>query len=166
MIFSASATQALRAVAWIAAHPGSRAVRARELAGKLRAPADYLAKVLGALARAGVLDATRGVKGGYRLARPPDRIPLLAVVEPFEGRRVRPGCLLRPERPCRDSGACAAHASWTVVKRTYLEFLEGRSVADMVRSEDLPARRASAGGHPGDRSRRGGGQGRARAAVR
>ena len=104
---------------------------ARELARRLQLPCDYLTKVLGTLARTGVLNATRGVKGGYRLARPPDRIALIEVVEPFEGKRVRPGCLLRPERPCRDSGACSAHASWTEVKRVYLEFLEKRTVADI-----------------------------------
>jgi len=104
---------------------------AREVARKLKLPADYLTKVLGALARTGVLTATRGVKGGYKLARPPHRISLIEVVAPFEGKRVRPGCLLHPDRPCRDSGACSAHASWVEVKRSYLDFLERRTVADI-----------------------------------
>lgn len=137
MLFSASTTHALRAVAWLAEHGVERgegeAVMARELARRLEVPADYLTKVLGTLARTGVLAATRGAKGGYRLARPPERIRLIEVVEPFEGKRVRPGCLLRPERPCRDSGACGAHVSWAAVKRTYLEFLEERTVADLGR---------------------------------
>lgn len=131
MIFSASTTHALRAVAWLAERGGDDAVMAREMAEKLKLPADYLTKVLGTLARTGVLTATRGVKGGYRLARPANRIRLIEVVEPFEGKRVRPGCLLRPDRPCRDSGACSAHRSWGDVKRTYLEFLEKRTVADI-----------------------------------
>jgi Rrf2 family protein len=131
MNFSTSATHALRAVAWLAEREASEAVMARELARRLRLPTDYLTKVLGTLARTGVLIATRGVKGGYRLARPPDHIALIEVVEPFEGKRVRPGCLLHPERPCRDSGACSAHASWSGVKRTYLDFLEKRTVADI-----------------------------------
>jgi DNA-binding IscR family transcriptional regulator len=71
------------------------------------------------------------VKGGYRLARPANRIRLIEVVEPFEGKRIRPGCLLRPDHACRDSGACSAHRSWGAVKRTYLEFLEKRTVADI-----------------------------------
>jgi Rrf2 family protein len=131
MIFSASTTHALRAVALLAERGGDDAVMARELAQKLKLPADYLTKVLGTLARTGVLTATRGVKGGYRLARPANRIRLIEVVEPFEGKRIRPGCLLRPDRACRDSGACSAHRSWGEVKRTYLEFLEKRTVADI-----------------------------------
>ena len=103
----------------------------RELARKLKLPPDYLAKVLGTLARSGVLKAHRGVNGGYRLARPPDRIRLAEVIEPFEGKRARPGCLLRPDQRCRDSAACSAHAAWGEVKRTYQAFMEKSTVADI-----------------------------------
>jgi Rrf2 family protein len=131
VIFSASTTHALRAVAWLAANEGGEAMLGRDLARKLKVPADYLSKVLATLARAGVLAATRGVKGGYRLARSADRIRLIEVVAPFEGQRVKPGCLLRPGRPCRDSGACSAHGAWRGVKATYLDFLEHTTVADI-----------------------------------
>ncbi|HVP67981.1 MAG TPA: Rrf2 family transcriptional regulator [Anaeromyxobacteraceae bacterium] len=131
MMFSASTTHALRAVAWLAAHGDGRTVMGRELAQKLKLPPDYLTKVLGTLARNGVLNASRGVKGGYRLAKPPERIRLAEVIKPFEGKRTRPGCLLRPERRCRDSGACSAHATWADVKRVYLRFLEESTVADI-----------------------------------
>jgi Rrf2 family protein len=131
VIFSASTVHALRAVAWLAANEGERALLGRELARKVKVPAHYLAKVLATLARAGVLDASRGVNGGYRLARRADRIRLVEVVAPFEGRRAKPGCLLRPGRPCRDSGACSAHASWSGVKESYLEFLERTTVEDI-----------------------------------
>jgi Rrf2 family protein len=131
MIFSASATHALRAVAWLAANGDDRAMLGRDLAREVKVPADYLAKVLAQLARAGVLTASRGVKGGYRLARPAGRIRLVDVVTPFEGKRTKPGCLLRPERPCRDSGACTAHGAWRGVKQAYVDFLERTTVEDI-----------------------------------
>lgn len=129
--FSASTTHALRAVAWLAAHGGDEAVLGRDLARRLRIPPDYLSKVLAALARSGVLTATRGAKGGYRLARDPARIKLVEVVSPFEGRRARSACLLRPDRPCRDSAACSAHGSWSGVNEAYRAFLERTTVADI-----------------------------------
>lgn len=131
MIFSASATHALRAVASLAANEGDGAMLGRDLARKVKVPGDYLAKVLAKLARAGVVTASRGVKGGYRLARRANRIRLIDVVLPFEGQRAKPGCLLRPSRPCRDSGACSAHGSWGGVKKTYQEFLERTTVEDI-----------------------------------
>jgi Rrf2 family protein len=78
-----------------------------------------------------VLTASRGAKGGYRLARAAERIKLVDVVTPFEGKRVKAGCLLRPDKPCRASAACSAHTSWSDVNETYREFLEGTTVADI-----------------------------------
>jgi Rrf2 family transcriptional regulator, iron-sulfur cluster assembly transcription factor len=130
-MLSASATHALRAVAWLAAQDGERAMLGRDLARRVRVPADYLSKVLAILARAGVLTASRGVKGGYRLARPARRIRLAEVVLPFEGRRVRPGCLLRPERPCRSAAPCSTHDAWSGVKQAYTTFLQETTVADI-----------------------------------
>jgi Rrf2 family protein len=130
-MFTASATHALRAIAFLAGRPREEAVLGRDLARRIGIPAHYLSKVLAALARAGVLTASRGAKGGYRLARPASRIRLAEVVGPFEGARVRPGCLLRPGRPCRSSGACSAHEAWRRVKEPYVEFLERTTVEDI-----------------------------------
>jgi Rrf2 family transcriptional regulator, iron-sulfur cluster assembly transcription factor len=124
---SVSATHALRAMAWLAAHGGDGAILGRDLARELKVPADYLSKVLATLARAGLLSASRGVKGGYRLARPATRITLMEVVLPFEGARARPGCLLHPEKPC-DAVGCGAHQSWAKVKTAYARFLEKTTV--------------------------------------
>jgi len=129
--FSASTTHALRATAWLASHPGADAVLGRDLARKLKIPPDYLSKVLATLARSGVLTAVRGARGGYRLARAPERIRLVEVVTPFEGRRARSGCLLRPDRPCRNSGHCSAHTAWAGVNDAYRSFLEKTTVADI-----------------------------------
>ena len=131
MILSASSVHALRAVAWLAAHENGEAVLGRDLARQVNVPADYLSKVLATLARGGVLTASRGVKGGYRLARPASRIRLIEVVLPFEGKRATPGCLLRPGQPCRESGACSAHPVWGRVKDTYTAFLEKTTIAQI-----------------------------------
>ena len=56
--------------------PPDRALPAAKLAEFHGVPAAYLAKHLQALARAGVLETTKGPKGGYRLARPATEITL------------------------------------------------------------------------------------------
>ena len=131
MIFGTAATHALRALAVLAEAQGEGAVLGRDLASRIGVPSHYLAKVLAVLARGGILTASRGARGGYRLAHPPEQITLLEIVEPFEGKRVRPACLLRPDRPCRDSAACSAHAAWTGVKTAYSSFLETTRLADI-----------------------------------
>jgi Rrf2 family protein len=131
VILSSSASHALRALAFLAHAPGDRPVLGRELARRVKVPAPYLSKVLATLARAGVLRASRGVKGGYRLARPARQIRLIEVVEPFEGAQARPGCLLRPGEPCLDEHGCPAHEFWSQVKERYVRFLERTTVADI-----------------------------------
>ncbi len=145
MIFGASATHALRALAHLAAGGGEEATLGRDLARKVQVPSHYLAKVLATLARTGVLTATRGARGGYRLARPARQITLLEVVEPFEGKRARPGCLLRPGEPCREGAACSAHAAWSGVKTTYLRFLETTTLAD-IQGIDAPRAKGQGAG--------------------
>lgn len=130
MIFGASATHALRALAQLAAGDGGARL-GRDLARDVDVPPHYLAKLLAALARAGVLVATRGARGGYRLARPAREITLLEVLEPIEGQRVRPGCLLRPEEACGDDRACSAHRAWGGVKDAFISFLESTTLEDI-----------------------------------
>ncbi|GAA0262801.1 hypothetical protein GCM10010492_74820 [Saccharothrix mutabilis subsp. mutabilis] len=68
-------------LAWV----GERAIPATRLAAYYDLPAAYLNKQLQALARAGVLTSTPGPRGGFRLARAPERITLMDVVSAVEG---------------------------------------------------------------------------------
>jgi Rrf2 family protein len=82
---------------------------AAQLAQYYDLPAPYLTKQLKALVKAGVLAATTGPRGGFRLARPAADITLLHIVEavdgtapPYECREIRQQGrgALRPE-DCR-----------------------------------------------------------------
>lgn len=64
--------------------PGGTASAAR-LAEHFDVPPAYLAKQLQALVRAGVLTATTGPRGGFRLARPAADVTLLQIVEAVDG---------------------------------------------------------------------------------
>jgi len=58
------------------------------LAGIARAdklPHAYIEQLVGALRRAGLVTATRGHSGGYRLARPADQISLVDAVRALDG---------------------------------------------------------------------------------
>ena len=57
-----------------------------EIAGDQNVSESYLAKVFQMLAREGLLVSFRGTSGGYALARPPEEITLMDVVEAVEGK--------------------------------------------------------------------------------
>ena len=127
--------------------PGATA-SAAQLAEYYDLPAPYLAKQLQALVRAGVLAATTGPRGGFRLARPAAEITLLAVVEavdggtsPYECREIRQrGAGALPPEDCRNTCVLArkmadAHEAW---RRT----LASDTLADIVATlpSSVPAR--------------------------
>lgn len=64
--------------------PG-RTASAAQLAEYYDLPAPYLAKQLQALTRAGILAATTGPRGGFRLGRPATDVTLLEIVEAVDG---------------------------------------------------------------------------------
>jgi Rrf2 family protein len=66
------------------ARESSRAVSVAEVAARNRIPETALAKVFQQLVRARLARGTRGVGGGYRLARPASHVTVLDVVRAFE----------------------------------------------------------------------------------
>ncbi|MGW4071439.1 RrF2 family transcriptional regulator [Nocardia grenadensis] len=104
--------------------PGTTA-SAAQLAQYFDLPAPYLAKQLQALVRAGLLSATTGPRGGFRLARPASEVTLLQIVEavdggasPYECREIRQrGRGGLPAEECREPCLLAvkmaeAHEAW------------------------------------------------------
>ncbi len=49
-------------------------------------PVQFLEQLFSTLRRAGLVDSRRGAKGGYTLARSPDQITVLEVVQALDGR--------------------------------------------------------------------------------
>lgn len=101
-------------------------------------PEPYLAKYLQRLVAAGVLVATTGPRGGYRLAAPPEEITALAVFEAIEGsapaftcqdiRRHGRGAATAEE--CQRE--CIIHTLVDSADAAWRAQLAGKTVADLV----------------------------------
>lgn len=64
-------------------------------------PKEYLSKALQALSTAKIVEATLGPTGGYRLAKSPDKITFLEIVEAVEGKTSTFECSeIRKNNPC------------------------------------------------------------------
>lgn len=140
-MLSTTAKHALRALVQLAQLPESRIMLGRELALAADIPANYLSKILWTLGTAGIIDATRGTRGGYKLQRRPEHVRLMEVVELFDKPRIANGCLLATDHACSDENACAAHDAWRDVKRTYLDFLENTTLATLATRQRAVATR-------------------------
>lgn len=130
-MLSQSGQYAIRAMVALASRGGAEPLDAARLASSLNLPSNYLSKILQALARDGLLRATRGIHGGYCLARPLEQITLYAIVAPFEHLSRQHFCLMgRPN--CGYDGCCALHTRWRPVVDAYLGFLQQSTLADLV----------------------------------
>lgn len=137
-MLSRTAEYALRAVLFLA--DSGKPANVDQIAERLRVPRNYLSKTLHRLAREGVLASTRGQRGGFRLARDPDRLSLLSVVEPFDPIRGERRCLLgRPQ--CSDANPCPAHAQWKAVSDEVAAFFREKTVGDLLRDNAVRAPR-------------------------
>lgn len=130
-MLSGTAEYALRAVVHLAGRAEDEPMRAGDLAEAVSVPPNYMAKILLDLVKAGVLESTRGKYGGFQLAVPPARLPLLRVVSIFDemGRQKR--CLLgRPE--CSDRNPCPLHERWKATAEEIARFFRETTVADVL----------------------------------
>lgn len=130
-VLSQTAEYALRAVLTIAEEPGGQPVGAHRLAQALGIPQNYLSKTLHQLARAGILESTRGKLGGFSLGRDARQIPLIEVVGLFDDLTGKRSCLMG-RATCSDHDACAAHRRWKGVSERIVAFFRDTSVADLV----------------------------------
>jgi Rrf2 family protein len=120
---------ALRAVLELARkHP--RPVPVATLAAAVGAPPNYLSKTLSRLVRAGVLTASRGAAGGFRLLDAPERVTLEQIVQVFaQGGPAR--CLLGAG-PCGADPDCPIHTRWIGVAGVLNGFFQTTTLADLV----------------------------------
>ncbi|MEK6675631.1 MAG: Rrf2 family transcriptional regulator [Planctomycetota bacterium] len=76
---------AIKAISHIAMQKGDRPIHGRDIAEACFMPKGHLLKILQRIARAGILLSGRGASGGFRLARPPDKITMLDILEAVDG---------------------------------------------------------------------------------
>lgn len=106
-VFSATAEYALRAIVCLGEDPETP-LTTQQIAETTGAPVHYLAKVLQAMAGAGLLNAQRGRRGGFSLARPAGEVTVLEVVNAVDPIQRLNGCPLG--RPEHSEHLCPLHA--------------------------------------------------------
>lgn len=105
-------------------------------------PAPTVAKLMGTLKRAGLLASTRGVAGGFRLARPTVAISVADIVEAVDGPIALTSCQHGPAAlsACALEGSCAVRPHWGPINTAVRAALAAVTLADLAG----PARTATA----------------------
>jgi len=118
-------------MSYMAGQP-ERAHTASELAAGAQLPSPTVSKLLRLLAREGLLESQRGVKGGYTLARRADEISVGAIISALEGPIALTDCAALEDPDCAREPLCPVRGHWNRISLAIRDALEGISLADMA----------------------------------
>ena len=139
MLFSTKAEYGIRLMVELGRTADSAPVSLSAVAEAELLPLAYLEHLVAKLRAAGLVTSTRGAHGGYQVARPPEEIEMLEVVQALEG-PIAPMECFHEEREGKvlcshetDGGACATKVLWTRVHGGVTKALAGTTLAELVK---------------------------------
>lgn len=137
MRISAKADYAVRAAVELAAASSDKPVKAERVATAQGIPLNFLENILGELRHAGIVRSHRGADGGFRLAKPPEKVSVADVIRAVEGplASVRGG---PPEQISYDGAAEPLLRVWIAVRANLRMVVEHVTLADIAGGE-LPS---------------------------
>ena len=136
-LLSKSCLYGLRTAIFVAQQNHSAFIPISDIAKELDIPADFLTKILQRLTKKSIMNSLRGVKGGVKLGKSPEKISLYDIVLAIDGDTIFKKCFLNLEG-CGEETPCPFHDSWkqyrtdlgNMLKHTSLSFLiENRKYA-------------------------------------
>jgi Rrf2 family protein len=123
---------ALRAALEVAARMEHSAPATRdEVSEAQNIPRRYLATILNDLRRAGLMTASRGPDGGYRLAKAPELISLADVIRAVDGPLTQVGGI-RPENLNYSGSSANLGEVWLALRAAERKLLETTTLRDLL----------------------------------
>jgi FeS assembly SUF system regulator len=127
------ATVVMTVLAAMSSTRGPEAViSAQDLAERAHLELPTVSKLLKQLAHAGLVVSSRGVNGGYRLARPAEKISIAEIVIAMEGPIGMTECSAQAGL-CGHEPHCGVRVNWQRINQAIAQALAGVTVADMVK---------------------------------
>lgn len=109
-----------------------------EIAKRQKLSVKYLEQLIIPLKASGLIRSVRGARGGYRLARSPERITVGQVIEVLEGGLSLVDCVTNP-KVCKRRVHCLTRPLWQGVSRLIKEHLSSLTLKDVLEGEQRPA---------------------------
>lgn len=133
MQITRQADYALRAMLYLARLEPNQRAATSQIADDMRIPPSFLAKIISQLSIAGLIHTSRGARGGVSLARAPEDISMLEVVEAIDGPIAMNECT-NDSGICQFGESCPLHNIWCKTQWELVEHLRKSNFGDFVRS--------------------------------
>lgn len=133
MIVSTKGRYALSVMMDLAEHNTGEYLLLNDIAARQGISEKYLEGIMAVLSKAGFVRSLRGRGGGYRLARSPEEYTVGSVLKLTEGSLAPVSCTRERGAPCGRAAECRMFPMWAQLDRMISDYLEGITVADLVR---------------------------------
>ena len=133
MQITRQADYAVRAVIYLAQLGPEKRAATSQIAQEQQIPPSFLAKIVSQLSVAGLLQTSRGASGGVSLAKAPDEISLLEVVEAIDGPILINECV-SSSGACTFGDYCPMHPIWCDAQSDFVGKLRNTKFSEFVKN--------------------------------
>lgn len=131
MQITRQADYAIRAVLYISKLEHNQRAATSQIAKHQHIPPSFLAKIISQLSIAGLLQTSRGAHGGVTLARRPEEISMLDVVESIDGPIALNECVT-DQNACSFGEDCPMRSIWCDAQEDLVQRLRSTTFAQFV----------------------------------
>ena len=128
MQITRQADYALRAVIFLSRLNDDQKASTSCIAEDQKIPPSFLAKIVSQLSIAGLIQTSRGARGGVSLAKPPEEISVLDVIEAIDGPMLLNECAENPAR-CPFGDSCPLQKIWADTRQELVGKLSSATFA-------------------------------------
>ncbi|MEE9530959.1 MAG: Rrf2 family transcriptional regulator [Syntrophobacteria bacterium] len=122
----------------LAAHHDQGPTPLRKIAKRQDLSVKYLEQLVIPLKAAGYIRSVRGARGGYTLARKPDKISIGQIIKVLEGGLSLVDCVEDP-KVCEREKNCPTRDIWLRMSERLMEELSSLTLRDVLDGKKLPA---------------------------
>lgn len=131
MQITRQADYAVRAMIYLSELGPQRRAATSQIAQEKQIPPSFLAKIVSQLSVAGLLQTSRGARGGVSLAKSPEKISLLEVVEAIDGPIFLNECVA-DANACTFGDDCPMKPVWCDAQAELVSRLDSTNFAQFV----------------------------------
>lgn len=129
VFFSKACELGLQAVLFLSTKE-KKIYNAEEVSKELKVPKEFVSKVLQILTSSGIVGSKKGKNGGFFLAKVPDQIKLIDIVEAIDGLDVFKSCILGFPG-CSHETPCPVHHKWRSLREEAFRMLSEETLENL-----------------------------------
>jgi Rrf2 family cysteine metabolism transcriptional repressor len=116
----------------LAVNYGNPPMSIKTISDRLDIPLQYLEQLIIQLRKAGLVKSSRGVNGGYYIARAPEKIKISDALLPLEKDLAPVHCKDTPEEGCKKAEQCAGCIIWDKIHKNIMSLIDNYTFKDLI----------------------------------